>query len=89
MGRRASGAVPESGAVSAKTPPPSSKVSCTVDERNDNDLFDGYPIDETVISNEQLTVLIPSQFWHPAAALRQVRERLRRFQKIGNEPGSS
>lgn len=62
---------------SAKTPPPRSKVSCAVDEGYDNDFFGGHAIDETVISNEQLAVLVTPKLWNPTATIGQDRERLR------------
>ena len=79
----------ELGAVPAKTSPPFTKVSAAVDERYDDHLARTDPVDQSVIPGEELSVLTIVKLRNRAATIGESRERLRSFQKIGDESGSS
>jgi hypothetical protein len=60
-----------------------------VDERYDDHLIGTYPIDESVVPDEQLTVLTLVELGNPAAAIGEGVKRLSRCQEVGNELGGS
>ena len=70
----------ELGAVSAKASPPRPEVSCAVYDGHNNDVFHAHPVYDSVIADEQFSVLVTPEFRKPPATIRQRRERLRRFQ---------
>lgn len=59
-----------------------------MDERYDDHLVRTDPVDESIISGEELSVLTVVKLRNRAATIGENRERLRSLQKIGDQCGS-
>lgn len=77
------------GAVSAKASPPWPEISCAVDDRHNDDVFDAHPVDDSVVADEKFSLFLTPELRNLPATIRQSRERFRCFEQVVDKLGGS